>query len=147
VFRGVTRLTLDAKGRLSIPAKHRETLVREAGGRLMATVESRNCLLIYPEPQWLLIEAKVSALPTTNPKVRAMQDLIIGNVCEMELDSAGRVLVPPELRELVGLDKDVALVGQGTKFALWDSVKWGARLDEAIEMYQGGLGPDFDISL
>lgn len=147
MFRGVTRLTLDNKGRLSIPAKHREILMKEAGGRLIATLESRRYVLIYPEPEWLLIEQKVNALPTTNPKVRALQELLIGNAKEMELDGAGRVLLPPELRDSVGLNKDVSLVGQGSKLALWDSAKWDARMDEAMALVQGGLGAEFDISL
>lgn len=147
VFRGVTRLTLDNKGRLSIPAKHREILMKEAGGRLVATLESRRYLLIYPEPEWLLIEQRVNALPTTNPKVQALQHLLIGNARDLELDSAGRVLLPPEQRDMVGLNKDVCLVGQGSKLVLWDSAKWDARMDEAIALYQGGLGPEFDISL
>jgi MraZ protein len=147
VFRGVTKLALDVKGRLAIPAKHREYLMSQAAGRLMATAESRLCILIYPEPAWLVIEEKVNALPYTNPKARALQELLIGNARDIDLDSSGRILVPPELRDFVGLGKDVSLVGQGNKFALWDTSKWEARMDEAIELYKGGLGPEFDVSL
>lgn len=147
MFRGVTRLTLDSKGRLAIPSKNRDVLMNKAQGRLMATVESRRCVLIYPEPEWVLIEEKVNRLPTTNPKARALQELLIGNARDVELDSSGRILVPPELRDFVGLAKDVALVGQGNKFQLWDSTSWDAHMDEAIRLYEDGLGPEFDISL
>ncbi len=147
MFRGVTRLTLDNKGRLAIPSKSRDVLSAQAGGRLLATAASRACILLYPEPEWLVIEERVNSLPSTNPQVGALQDLLIGNARELELDSAGRILVPAELREFVGLTKDVALVGRGKKFALWDSEKWNARMDEAIALYEGGLGPQFDIAL
>ena len=147
MFRGVTKLTLDSKGRLAIPSKHRDVLMQEAQGKLMATAESRRCILIYPEPEWLEIEKQVTALPYTNPKARALQELLIGNAREVEIDSSGRILVPPELRDFVALNKDVSLVGQGKKFALWDSGKWEARMDEAIALYEGGLGPEFDIPL
>ncbi|MFN0315558.1 MAG: division/cell wall cluster transcriptional repressor MraZ [Burkholderiales bacterium] len=147
MFRGVTRLTLDSKGRLAIPSKSRDVIVAQAGGRLMATAASHSCILLYPEPEWLVIEERVNSLPSTNPQVEALQDLLIGNARELELDSAGRILVPPELREFVGLAKDVCLVGRGKKFTLWDSEKWNARMDEAISLQQGGLGPQFDISL
>lgn len=147
VFRGVTRLTLDSKGRLAIPSKNRDVLMTKAEGRLMATVESRRCILLYPEPDWLVIEQTVNGLPNTNPKARALQELLIGNARDVELDASGRILVPPELRDFVGLNKDVALVGQGSKFAIWDSARWDAHMDEAIRQYEGGLGPEFDISL
>lgn len=147
MFRGVTRLTLDSKGRLAIPSKNRDVLMKEAQGRLMAAVDSRRCIFLYPEPEWTLIERKVNGLPTSNPKVRALQELLIGNAKDVELDGSGRILIPTELRDFVGLSKDVALVGQGTKFALWDSARWDAHMDEAIRLYEGGLGPEFDISL
>ncbi len=147
MFRGVTRLTLDNKGRLAIPSKNRDVITAQAGGRLWATADSRSCILLYPEPEWLVIEERVNSLPSTNPQVEALQDLLIGNARELELDSAGRILVPPELREFVGLTKDVALVGRGKKFTLWDTEKWKARMDEAIALRQGGLGPQFDIPL
>lgn len=139
MFRGVTNVTLDAKGRLAIPTRHRARLIEQAAGQLVVTVDSGHILLLYPLPEWLLVEAKLNALPTTNPRARQLQRLLVGHATEVELDAAGRVLLPPALREFAALDKRVALVGQGNKFELWDQ----ARFDQTREKW---LKPDGEDS-
>jgi len=139
VFRGVTNVTLDAKGRLAIPTRYRARLLEQGAGQLVVTVDSGHLLLLYPLPEWLKVEARLNALPTTNPRARQLQRLLVGHATEVEMDAAGRVLLPPPLREFAALDKRVALIGQGNKFELWDQ----ARFDETREKW---LKPDGEDS-
>jgi MraZ protein len=138
VFRGVTNVTLDAKGRLAIPTRYRPRLNEQGGGKLIVTVDAGHILLLYPFPEWTLVEQKLNALPTTNPRARQLQRLLVGHATEVEMDGAGRVLLPPALREFAALDKQVALIGQGNKFELWD----GARFEETREKWLKTDGED-----
>ena len=104
MFRGANKVTLDAKGRMAMPARYRDTLVERSEGRLVATVDRADrCLLIYPLPDWEEIERKLMRLPTLNPQARRLQRLMVGHATDLELDSHGRVLVPPKLRDYAGL--------------------------------------------
>jgi len=130
LFRGVSFLNLDTKGRLAIPARHREHLESCCDSRLVITVDRDRCLLIYPEPTWIDIERKLDQLPSFNEQARMLQRLYIGHAQEVEMDAQGRVLLPPGLRRFASLDKRVALVGQGKKFELWDEETWNGKCDE-----------------
>ena len=130
MFRGVSILNLDAKGRLAIPARYREQLQACCASRLVITVDADHCLLIYPEPNWVEIERKLERLPSFNPTARKLQRLYIGHAQDVEMDAQGRVLLPPSLRSFAFLDKRVALVGQSNKFELWDEDAWVGRRDE-----------------
>ena len=114
MFRGVSTLSLDAKGRMAMPAKYRERLVDLCEGQLVVTVD-RDCLLLYPLPQWEEIERKLVRLPTLNAQARRLQRLLIGHATECELDGNGRILLPTPLREFARLEKRVVLIGQGKK--------------------------------
>ncbi len=130
MFRGASKVTLDAKGRLAIPSRYRDRIQTRADGNLVATVDRDYCLLIYPLPDWEEIEAKLVRLPTLNKQVRRLQRLMVGYATELEMDGNGRILLPKELREFAGLDRQVMLIGQGNKFELWDEERWNARRDE-----------------
>jgi len=146
LFRGVSVLSLDAKGRLAIPARYREQLQECCASRLVITVDSDRCLLIYPEPNWVEIERKLERLPSFNPTARKLQRLYIGHAHDAEMDGQGRVLLPPELRRFASLDKRVALVGQSNKFELWDEDTWNGRRDEWLnvaDLTQLESAPDF----
>ena len=130
MFRGVSVLNLDTKGRLAIPARYRERLQSCCASRLVVTVDRDRCLLIYPEPTWIEIERQLERLPSFNPETRKLQRLYIGNAHEVDMDGQGRVLLPPGLRRFASLDKRVALVGQGKKFELWDEETWSGNCDE-----------------
>ena len=134
MFGGVSTLSLDSKGRLAIPARHRERLLAEFSGRLVVTLDSPKFLLVYPEKNWLPVMEKLAALPVTHPGARAYARLLLGNAETLELDSAGRVLLPARLRQKVGLGKDVALVGMGHKFELWNAAAFEAETDAALAM-------------
>jgi len=144
MFRGVTHLALDSKGRLAVPARHREALSEQADGRVVLTADPSHCLLVYPLVAWEPIEQRLMALSSFNEKIRALQRLLVGHADDVALDSAGRILVPPALRQYAALDKHVVLVGQGNKFELWDEPKWLPRTENAIAFPLDGLPPELD---
>lgn len=133
MFGGVSSLNIDSKGRLAIPAKHREILSNLSQNRLVITIEPAGCLLIYPEAEWLPVRDKLNALSGVQMPIRR---LIVGHAEEMELDNAGRILIPPRLRGLAELNKEVALVGMGNKFELWDEVRWSEQVATTMAVKQ-----------
>jgi len=133
MFRGATSLNLDAKGRLAVPTKHREAMQHECAGNLVLTAHPHRCLLLYPQPAWEPIQAKIMALSSFDKQSSALQRLLVGFVEDISLDSAGRILVSPELREFAGLDKEVMLVGQGSHFELWNKEAWRAQLAQVMQ--------------
>ena len=133
MFRGIAEIHLDPKGRLAIPAKYREVLAELCRGQLVATIDIQDtCLRIYPLPVWQVLESQLEALPSTDPGVRRIQRLLLGYASELELDSNGRVLLPPSLRKYAQLDKKLVLVGQGKKFELWSEDNWQQCLETAV---------------
>ena len=140
MFRGVNQLSLDTKGRLAIPTRYREVLARQCNNQMVVTVDRDNCLLLYPLPDWEEIERKLVKLPSFNKQARRLQRLLVGHATECELDGAGRILLPPPLREFAALNKDVVLIGQGNKFEIWDAQTWNVRRGEWLT--QGGSGDD-----
>ena len=143
MFRGVTHLSLDAKGRLAVPSRHRDALMAAGGGRLVLTADPSRCLLMYPIEAWEPIEARLMALSSFNEKIRSLQRLLVGHADEVDMDSAGRILVPPALRQYAELEHRVVLVGQGNKFELWDETKW-QQTTATIAFPSGGLPPELD---
>jgi MraZ protein len=131
MFGGVSSMNLDSKGRLAIPAKHRDALLVRSEGKLVITIEPSGCLLIYPEPDWIPVRDQLNKL---SGQQMALRRLIVGHAEEIEMDTTGRILVPPALRQRAQLDKAVALVGMGNKFELWDEAKWNAVTDVAMAM-------------
>ena len=143
-FRGVTHLALDTKGRLAIPARHREALGGNGASRPMVlTADPSRCLLLYPRAEWEPIESRLMALSSFSPQIRALQRLLVGHADDVEMDSAGRILVPPSLRQYASLDHRVVLVGQGRKFELWDEPKWQDETARALT-FDGPLPPELD---
>ncbi|MDX1590310.1 MAG: division/cell wall cluster transcriptional repressor MraZ [Oleiphilaceae bacterium] len=138
MFSGRHALNLDAKGRLAIPTRHREKLKASCGGRVVLTQHPMdNCLALYPEPQWDEIAHKVAELSDADQAVRHLKRRFLGQAIELELDSAGRILVAPELRELIGLDKKAMLVGILHRFEIWAGEAWEAEqaaLEDTGEM-------------
>ncbi|MBD3609487.1 MAG: division/cell wall cluster transcriptional repressor MraZ [Gammaproteobacteria bacterium] len=132
MFRGVNTLNLDAKGRMAVPARYRELLADNCDNQLVVTVDPNRdpCLLIYPLPEWENIERSLARLPNLNKSARLLQRMLIGHATEVELDSQARILVPPPLRDVAGLDKHVVLIGQGNKLELWDEQRWNSSRDE-----------------
>ena len=114
-FRGINNLALDVKGRMAMPSRYRDRLLEGCGGRLVVTVDRDHCLLVYPLPEWEIIEAKLVELPALNRQARLLQRLLIGHATECEMDGQGRILLPTTLRDFAGLTKKIVLIGQGKK--------------------------------
>lgn len=144
MFRGVTQLCLDNKGRFAVPAKYRDELLSSCAGNLVITADPSKCLLIYPQPAWEPIEKKLNSLSSFNPQSRSLQRLIVGNACDVEMDSVGRILVGIPLRQFAGLIKDIVLVGQGEKFELWDVEKWNQEIEAALVYKDGNMPPELE---
>jgi MraZ protein len=133
VFRGANALSLDAKGRMTIPTRYRDLLSSSCQGRLVATVDRGPCLLLYPQPKWEVLEKQLSEFPNFDQQTRRVQRLLIGHATECEMDGQGRILLPPTLREFAGLDKHVMLIGQVQKFELWDEQAWAEQCKRLLE--------------
>lgn len=144
MFRGVTQLSLDNKGRLAIPARYRDELLDSCAGNIVITADPSRCLLIYPQPEWEPIEKKLSGFSSFNPQIRRLQRLIIGNASDVEMDSAGRILISAPLRQFAGLQKEVILAGQGEKFELWDVEKWNLEIEAALAYKEGDIPPELE---
>lgn len=134
IFQGATALNLDAKGRLAIPARHRESLAAVSAGHLVLTAHPHRCLLLYPADAWEPIRDKVLAASSLNPQSAAIKRLLVGNAREESLDSAGRLLVAPELRRFAQLEKQVWLVGQGSHFEIWSDAGWQKEQDAVFAL-------------
>jgi MraZ protein len=134
-------ISLDAKGRLAIPARHRDNIANYCQGKLVVTIENDGeCLVIYPVNEFEEIQRKVDALPSLDPMVKRLKRMLIGHATDVELDSNGRILLPQELRGYVGLDKKVVMVGQGKKLELWDEEAWNARREGWLKQDTGETG-------
>ncbi|MDX1901452.1 MAG: division/cell wall cluster transcriptional repressor MraZ [Gammaproteobacteria bacterium] len=133
MFRGVNAINVDAKGRMVVPARHRDDLLRNRACVVLTIDTEEKCLLLYPMAVWEEIEAKLADLPGFNPAARRIQRLLIGHATEAEIDSHGRMLLPPVLREYAGIERRVMCVGQGKKFELWDEAHWQQRRQRWLE--------------
>lgn len=144
MFRGIAQLNLDSKGRLAVPARHRDALLERCSGHLVITADADRCLLIYPQPDWELIQQKLEGLSNLDSRVRELQRRLIGFAVDVEMDTAGRVLISPALRQFAQLEKNVVLVGQGKKFELWNKDNWEQLIDRAGSFGAGGLPPELE---
>lgn len=130
MFQGASAINLDAKGRMSIPAKHRDALAIQCEGRLTLTKHPDGCLLFFPRPVWENHRQQIAAWPMS---ARAWQRIFLGNAVDVELDSAGRVLISPELRNAVGLSREVMMIGMGSHFEIWDAAKLADKEQQVID--------------
>jgi MraZ protein len=133
MLRGATKITLDTKGRLSIPTKYRDRIVARCDGELICTVDHRCCLLLYPLPDWEETERKLMRLPSLHATAQKLKGLLMGYATDLEMDGHGRVLIPREHREFAGLDRQSMLFGQGNKFELWDEGRWNERMGQWLD--------------
>ena len=134
MFRGVSSLNLDTKGRIGVPKKYRGEIDDVCTGQMIVTIDPNDkCLLLYTLPEWEIIERKLAKLSTMKPQTRRLQRLLIGHATDVEMDRQGRVLLPPPLRKFAGMDKAVVMVGMGNKFELWDEPHWNEKREIWIE--------------
>jgi MraZ protein len=147
VFRGVNNINLDAKGRMAIPTRYRDSLGRHCDGHVIVTVSpAERCLWIYPLPDWEDVERKLVALPTLNARAQRLKRMLIGHATDCDMDGSGRVLLSGPLREFSGLEKKVVLIGQGNKFEVWNEEVWNTSRDSWLsdDAETGPLSPDLE---
>jgi MraZ protein len=141
MFEGAVSLSLDAKGRLAIPARHRETLLAAAEGELVLTAHPHRCLLLYPMPAWRPIRDKILQAPSFDQRAAALKRVLVGNARTEVPDSTGRLLVAPELRDYAQLDKQVWMVGLGSHFEIWSDEGWHQQNEAAFAALQSDQPP------
>lgn len=141
MFGGVQELSIDSKGRLAVPAKFRDVLLRQFTPMLVITLDSRHRLLIYPEQVWEKEAERILAwkLPSdentaeNKKKIMRKQNLLLHNAETVEVDGAGRVLLPANLRKWVQFEKEVTLVGHADHLELWDRERWEEEMNAALD--------------
>jgi MraZ protein len=132
VFQGASALALDAKGRITVPVRHRDVLLALAQGQLTITKHPDGCLLVFPRPAWENFRDRLMQLPMS---AEGWRRIFLGNAVDVEIDASSRVLISPELRAAAGLTKDVMLIGMGQRLELWDATRHAEQ--EAKVMAQG----------
>lgn len=142
MFQGASSLNLDAKGRLTVPTRHREVLGATAGGQLTITKHPHGCLMIFPRGEWERFRERIAALPMS---AQWWKRIFLGYAMDVELDGAGRVLISPELRTVAGISKDVILLGMGNHFELWDAAGYVAQEAAAMQGEMPDVFRDFSF--
>ena len=130
MFQGASSLSLDAKGRLSVPTRHRDVLSATAAGQLTITKHPHGCLMIFPRPEWEAFRQRIAQLPMS---AQWWKRIFLGNAQDVEMDAQGRVLIAPELRAAAGITKEAMLLGMGNHFELWDAATYAAQEAEAMK--------------
>jgi MraZ protein len=124
VFQGTSALTLDAKGRIAVPSRHRDALMESVAGQLTLAKHPSDYLLVLPRPKWLQLRERLMSLPMDADGWRRM---FIGSAVDVDIDGGSRILVSPELRRGAGLVRDVLLIGTGPHLELWDTSRYTAH--------------------
>ena len=141
MFRGINSVTLDAKGRMALPARHREAMRARSDGRMVTTIDIiEHSLLMYALPDWEEIERALTERDNVQQHVRRVQRLLLGHATVMELDGNGRVLLPQSLRDYAQLDRKLVVIGQGNKIEIWSERNWQ-------EWMEAWLGEDKEAAL
>lgn len=131
MFMGEYNHTIDAKGRLIVPAKFREVL----GEEFVVTKGLDGCLFVYPNEEWQVFEDKLRTLPLTNKNARQFSRFFLAGAASCEVDKQGRILLPAVLREFAELEKDVVLVGVASRIEIWSRSRW----EDCLNTYDGDM--------
>ncbi len=142
LFQGASSLSLDAKGRLSVPTRHRDVLSATAGGQLTITKHPHGCLMVFPRPEWEKFRERIAQLPMS---AQWWKRIFLGNAMDVEMDGTGRVLISPELRQAAGISKDTMLLGMGQHFELWDKATYDAQEAQAMQGDMPEVFKDFSF--
>lgn len=132
MFLGEYQHSLDAKGRIIVPSRFREGL----GERFIATKGLDNCLFLYPMEEWKTIEEKLRTLPFTRADVRSFARFFFSGAAELEIDKQGRILLPPNLRDYAGIEKELFIIGVGSRVEIWSGEKWAEYNRTAESSYE-----------
>ena len=122
MFFGETAINLDAKGRLAVPVRYRDALKEQCDNRMVLTYAAfeAGSLWLYLEHEWERVRDDVMALPSFEASHRSLQRRLVGSATALEPDGSGRILIPPSLREVAGLEKRVVMLGMGKRFEIWN---------------------------
>ena len=136
MFFGETAINLDAKGRLAVPMRYRDDLKEQCGNRMVLTYSAfdSGVLWLYLEKEWQRVRDEVMALPSLSSSHRSLQRRLVGSATAVEPDSSGRILLPPSLREVTGLEKRVVMLGMGSRFEIWNENILNQKRAEEINL-------------
>ena len=142
MFQGASSIALDAKGRLSVPTRHRDVLSATAASQITITKHPHGCLMIFPRHEWEKFRERIASLPM---QAQWWNRIFLVNAMDAELDATGRVLVSPELRASAGISKDTVLLGMGSYFELWDAATYAAHEAEQMKGEMPDVFKDFSF--
>ena len=142
MFQGASSLSLDAKGRLSVPTRHRDALAATASGQLTITKHPHGCLMVFPRPEWEKFRERLAQLPMS---AQWWKRIFLGNAMDVDMDGTGRVLISPELRAAAGLTKEAVLLGMGNHFELWDKATYDEQEAQAMQGEMPDAFKDFSF--
>ena len=142
MFQGASSLSLDAKGRLSVPTRHRDVLAATASSRLTITKHPHGCLMVFPRPEWEKFRERLAQLPMS---AQWWKRIFLGNAMDVDMDGTGRVLISPELRAAAGLTKEAVLLGMGNHFELWHKATYDEQEAQAMQGEMPDAFKDFSF--
>ena len=129
MFKGEFKHSIDDKGRVILPAKLREHL----GERVVISRGLDPCLYIYTTEGWDAFAAKLDALPLLDTRSRKIHQYFMSGAVDCDLDKQGRIVVPPNLRKILGNEKELTLVGEGRRIEIWSETAWNDHISEVSE--------------
>ena len=142
MFQGASSLSLDAKGRLSVPTRHRDVLAATASSQLTITKHPHGCLMVFQRPEWEKFRERLAQLPMS---AQWWKRIFLGNAMDVDMDGTGRVLISPELRAAAGLTKEAVLLGMGNHFELWDKATYDEQEAQAMQGEMPDAFKDFSF--
>ena len=142
MFQGASSLSLDAKGRLSVPTRHHDVLAATASSQLTITKHPHGCLMVFPRPEWEKFRERLAQLPMS---AQWWKRIFLGNAMDVDMDGTGRVLISPELRAAAGLTKEAVLLGMGNHFELWDKATYDEQEAQAMQGEMPDAFKDFSF--
>ena len=143
MFKGTYPYKIDPKGRLPVPAPFRRALSDQGAETVVVTLLDQ-CLAVYPPSEWQRLEGQLRALPSFSKPVRALTRWLASRAADCEMDVQGRILLPPSLRQAVGLERDAIVVGVLDRFEVWAPAAWDSFLRESEKLLDDA---SFDLPL
>ncbi|MFM9880075.1 MAG: division/cell wall cluster transcriptional repressor MraZ [Burkholderiaceae bacterium] len=142
MFQGASSLSLDAKGRLSVPTRHRDALAATELTALTVTKHPHGCLMVFPRSEWEKFRSRIAALPM---EAQWWKRIFLGNAMDVDMDATGRVLISPELRAGAGISRETVLLGMGNYLELWDKATYEANEAKAMQGDMPDVFKDFSF--
>jgi len=146
LLRGISQASIDMKGRLSLPNRFREALSLSTPSLVISIDIRDRCLLIYPIHEWELVQKKLEALSNVSHRNRTLQRLLIGHAIDLEMDKAGRILLPNIHRKYALLKNKVTILGQGNKLEVWAEDEWQEQMTSWLDEKDKLLGSGDDAA-